>query len=128
MEKTETTPVFGPYSAIRQAGDLYFVSGQVGVNPDTKTAPADTAAQTRQALTNLKSTLASAGLSLDQVVKTTIFVTDISEFSLVNEVYVEFFSSPRPARSTVGVKELPKVAGDTPIKVEIEAIAMAVRT
>jgi 2-iminobutanoate/2-iminopropanoate deaminase len=127
MNKTDSKPVFGPYSPVRQAGDFYFVSGQIGVDPTTKTAPQDVAEQARQALTNLRAVLEGVGLSLDQVVKTTIFVTDISEFGLVNEVYVEFFQDPRPARSTVGVSELPNVA-DNPIKFEIEAIAMATRT
>lgn len=127
MNQTDSKPVFGPYSPVRQAGDFYFVSGQIGVDPATKTAPADVADQARQALNNLKAVLGSSGLDLDNVVKTTVFVTDISEFGKVNDVYVEFFSDPRPARSTVGVSELPKVA-DNPIKFEIEAIAMAKRT
>jgi 2-iminobutanoate/2-iminopropanoate deaminase len=127
MNQTDSKPTFGPYSPVRQAGEFYFVSGQIGVDPATKTAALDVADQARQALTNLKATLEGAGLSLDQVVKTTIFVTDISEFARVNDVYIEFFNEPRPARSTVGVSELPKVA-DNPIKFEIEAIAMAKRT
>lgn len=127
MNPTDSKPVFGPYSPVRQAGDLYFVSGQVGVDPATKAAPQDVVEQVRQALTNLKATLEGAGLSLEQVVKTTLFVTDMNEFSRVNEVYVEFFPEPRPARSTVGVSQLPNIA-DNPIKFEIEAIAMARRT
>lgn len=127
MTHTDEKPTFGPYSPIRQAGDFYFISGQVGVDPATKSTAEDVAEQTRQALTNLKAVLTSAGLSLQDVVKTTLFVTDMSDFGRVNDVYVEFFNEPRPARSTVGVKELPDIA-DKPIKFEIEAIAMARRT
>lgn len=116
-------PVFGPYTPVRQSGNFYFVSGQVGVDMSTKTAPEGVAEQTHQVLTNLKKALQSVDLSLDDVIKTTIFVTDIADFAVVNDVYVTYFNEPRPARSTVGVKELPRVAGDTSIKIEIEAIA-----
>ncbi len=122
-----STMSFGPYTPVRQAGDYYFVSGQVGVDPATKTASEDIADQTRQALDNLKSMVEAAGLTIDHVVKTTIYVVDMADFATVNDVYVSYFNEPRPARSTVGVKELPRVAGDTPIKIEIEAVAMATR-
>lgn len=117
------TQTFGPYSPVRQAGNLYFVSGQVGVDPATKQAADDVRQQASQALENLRNTLADANLTPDDVVKTTIFLVNMDDFAAVNEVYQEFFAAPRPARSTVGVAELPRVAGDTPIKVEIEAIA-----
>lgn len=120
-----TKQVFGPYSPVRKAGDLYFVSGQVGVDPQTKTASPDTAEQTRQALRNLEAILEDNRLCLKHVVKTTIYVTDIADFATVNEVYVSFFEEPRPARSTVTVKELPRVGGDVSIVIEIEAIASA---
>jgi 2-iminobutanoate/2-iminopropanoate deaminase len=119
----EKLTVFGPYTPVRQVGDLYFVSGQVGVDMATKTASEDISEQTHQALSNLKDVLASVNLNLDNVVKTTLFVTDMADFAIVNEVYVSHFVEPRPARSTVAVKELPRVAGSTPIKIEIEAVA-----
>jgi 2-iminobutanoate/2-iminopropanoate deaminase len=124
-QNTDEKPVtFGPYSPVRQAGDFYFVSGQVGVDMATRSASLAVGDQTRQALTNLQEALKGVNLSLNNVVKTTIFVTDMADFAEVNEVYVGFFAEPRPARSTVAVKELPRVAGSTPIKVEIEAIAI----
>jgi 2-iminobutanoate/2-iminopropanoate deaminase len=114
---------FGPYTPIRRAGATYFVSGQVGVNPKDKTAPPDVAGQTERALLNLEAVLATEGLTLNDVVKTTIFVTDMGAFAEVNAVYEQRFDTPRPARSTVGVKELPRVGGGTDLLVEIEAVA-----
>lgn len=114
---------FGPYSPIRKAGNLFFVSGQVGFDPKTKKAPQDVKSQVMQALQNLENVINGAGLSLDHVVKTTIFLVDIGDFAEVNNVYESFFNAPRPARSTVAVKELPRVGGDNPILIEIEAIA-----
>ncbi|MEK7152903.1 MAG: Rid family detoxifying hydrolase [Patescibacteria group bacterium] len=132
MSNTQAPPgnnrVFGPYSPVRKAGDLYFVSGQIGVDPATKTASADIAEQTHQVFANLKDVLTSVGLDLDRVVKTTIFLTDMADFAVVNEVYVGYFAEPRPARGTVAVKELPRVAGDIPIKIEIEAVASTATT
>ncbi len=113
---------FGPYSPIVKAGDLYFISGQVGVDPQTGDAALDVAAQTSQALTNMKEVLRQYDLDTDNVIKTTIFVTDMEDFKTVNEIYQKFFVEPRPARSTVAVKELPRVAKQT-LLVEIEAIA-----
>ena len=118
------TQTFGPYSPIRQAGQLYFVSGQVGVDPTTKTAPKGVPEQTSQALTNLAAILQTAGLSMQDVVKTTIYITDMGDFAEINDVYSGRFAPPRPARATVGVRELPRVGGKVPILVEIEAIAM----
>lgn len=113
---------FGPYTPIVKVGDMYFVSGQVGVDPVTKACHPDVASQTKQALTNLSEVLASEGLSLKDVVKTTIFLTGMSDFQIVNEEYVKNFHEPRPARSTVAVAELPRVANH-PILIEIEAVA-----
>lgn len=120
---TEERPTYGPYSPIRETETLYFVSGQVGVDPDTKTAPSSSAEQTHLALQNMRRVLESNGLSLNNVVKTIIFVTDMGDFEAVNDVYKTYFDDPKPARSTVGVQELPRVGGGTTIKVEIEAIA-----
>ncbi|HVQ44834.1 MAG TPA: Rid family detoxifying hydrolase [Candidatus Saccharimonadia bacterium] len=118
---TPATPV-GPYSPIRRVGELYFISGVIPLVPGTKTAAADIDTQTRQAFANLTAVLADAGLSLDTIVKTTVFLTDMADFAAMNAIYVEHFAQPRPARSCVGVSELPRVA-TVPLKIEIEAIA-----
>lgn len=118
-----TAQSFGPYSPIRKAGDAYYVSGQVGVNPETKTASSDVSEQTRRVLENMRAVLQTEGLSMNDVVKCGIFVTDIGDFAKVNAVYETFFEAPRPARSTVCVNELPRVAGNTPILIEIDAVA-----
>lgn len=118
------TQTFGPYSTIRQVGDVFFVSGQVPVDPETKSAPSGIQAQTSLALTNLETVLAEAGLDMQSVVKTTIYLADMDDFAPMNEVYVGYFKAPRPARSCVAVKELPRVGGDNAILVEIEAIAV----
>lgn len=121
---TKASPTFGPYSPTRKVGNLYFVSGQVGIDAVTHTADADIAKQTIKVLQNLSNILESLGLTLNNVVKTTIFLTDMANFAAVNSEYVKAFNEPRPARSTVGVKELPRVGGDIPILIEIEAIAV----
>lgn len=113
---------FGPYSPLRQVGELYFTAGQVGVDAGTKIAPEDVRGQTAKALDNLESVLAEAGLKLSDVVKTTLFLADMDDFATVNEVYLGRFPEPRPARSTVAVKELPRIATNCPVLIEIEAI------
>lgn len=118
-----TTTTYGPYTPVQKAGNLLFVSGQVGVNPVTKQASPDILEQTKQALDNLESVLQSADAGLNDVVKTTIFVTNMDDFKTVNAVYEQAFAAPRPARSTVGVHELPRVAGATALLIEIEAVA-----
>lgn len=115
--------VFGPYSPYRQAGGFTYISGQVGVNMDTKQAPASVEEQTSQALMNLGDVLHKAGLQPQDVLKTTIYVTNMADFGKVNAVYEQFFPAPRPARATVGVAALPAVGGHNPILVEIEAVA-----
>ncbi len=115
---------FGPYSPVTQAGDLYFVAGQIGVDPETKQAGKTIQEQTSQVLTNLASVLATVDLDMQDVIKTTVYLTNVDDFAAMNDVYVGHFNPPRPARSTIGIKELPRVAGDTPILVEIEAIAV----
>ena len=113
---------FGPYSPIRKSDNLYFISGQIGVDQSSGDAPKGIKEQTSIALSNMQDILNSASLDMNDIVKTTIFVTDMGLFGDVNEIYEGFFLSPRPARSTVAVKELPRV-GNNPILVEIEAIA-----
>lgn len=113
---------YGPYSPIVKTGNLYFVSGQVGIDPETGDASNDIAKQTSQVMCNLEAALSRYDLSMDNVVKTTIYVTDMEYFKQVNEIYEGFFSDPKPARATVAVKELPRVS-ESPLLVEIEAVA-----
>jgi 2-iminobutanoate/2-iminopropanoate deaminase len=114
---------YGPYTPVRSAGGLLFVSGQVGVNSATKLASTDASEQTKQALLNMTEVLAGVHASLHDVVKTTVFLTDMDDFAAMNAVYEQMFQAPRPARSTICVRELPRVGGDTRLCVEIEAIA-----
>ncbi len=118
---TEKAPkALGPYSAGVSTGCMIFTAGQVGINPITgKLVEDGIQAQTRQALTNLKAILEEAGSGLDQIVKTTVFLQDMGEFSQMNEVYATFFTDKYPARSTVQVCALPAGAA-----VEIEAVAL----
>jgi 2-iminobutanoate/2-iminopropanoate deaminase len=110
----------GPYSQAIQISPLVYTAGQLGMDPETKTlVEGGVQAQTRQALKNLKAVLEAAGSSLAQVVKTTVFLQDISDFKAMNEVYAEFFETDPPARSAVEVAALP-LGG----MVEIEAIAV----
>ena len=114
---------YGPYSPIKTAGNLYFVSGQVRVDPISKKAPIGIKAQTEQVILNLKEVLATKNLSLDNIVKTTVYVTDMADFKDMNEVYANYFDNVKPARATVAVKELPKVGADVDIVIEIDAVA-----
>jgi len=111
-------PPVGPYSPAVSAGDFVFVSGQIPLDKDGKIVGYTPKEQTRKALENLTATLTAAGLTLDDVVKTTIFIKDMDEFGAINDVYAEFFREPYPARSTVEVARLPK-----DLHVEIEAVA-----
>lgn len=117
---TEGAPAaIGPYSQGFWAGELFFSAGQIGLDPATgELAGPDVATQARGALRNLAAVLRAAGLSLGDVVKTTVFLADMDEFGTVNEVYAEAFEAPYPARSTVAVARLPKDA-----RVEIEVVA-----
>ena len=111
-------PAVGPYSPAVGAGDLVFLSGQIPLDHEGKIVGYTPKDQARKALENLRATLEAAGLTPDDVVKTTIFLKDMDEFGAVNDVYAEFFAEPYPARSTVEVARLPK-----DLHVEIEAIA-----
>jgi len=110
----------GPYSQAIRTGNLVFISGQIPLHPQTGEIVGETAAeQARQVLQNLQAVLQAAGASLQNVVKTTIFLTDLGQFAAVNAVYAEFFPHDPPARSTVQVAALPRG-----VQVEIEAIAV----
>jgi 2-iminobutanoate/2-iminopropanoate deaminase len=116
----DAPPALGPYSQAIGAGSLVFCSGQVPLLAATgELASQDVAEQTKQALLNLGAVLKSAGLSYSNVVKTTVFLTDLTWFADMNAVYATFFSDSPPARSTIEVSGLPRGA-----KVEIEAIAV----
>lgn len=109
----------GPYSQAVCAGGLMFLSGQIPLDPATgKLAEGDVAAQTAQACKNVLTLLKARGLDAAQVVKTTVFITDMKDFGAVNEVYKQYFTAPCPARSCVQVAALPLGA-----QVEIEAVA-----
>lgn len=110
----------GPYSQGVQAGSTVYVSGQLPIDPATGAFPGeDIAAQTKQSLTNIQAILTEAGMSMADVVKTTVLLADIADFAAMNEVYATFFSAPYPARAAFQVAALPKGA-----KVEIEAVAV----
>ena len=111
----------GPYSQAIQVGNLVYTSGQIPIDPATGTfVEGGIREQTRQSLTNVKAILEEAGLSMGNVVKTTVFMADMNDFAEMNSVYAEFFAEPYPARSAVAVKTLPKGA-----LVEIEVVAAA---
>lgn len=109
----------GPYSQAIDTGSFLYASGQIPINPTDGSIPEGIKAQTAQSLANVKAILAEAGLSLANVVKTTVFLADMNDFAAMNEVYAEAFVAPYPARSAVAVKQLPKS-----VLVEIEVIAV----
>ena len=111
----------GPYSQAVRAGGFVFCSGQIPLDPATgAVVPGDVAAQTRRVLLNLEAVLAAAGCSLQDVVKTTLFLADMDDFAAVNAVYAAALGEHRPARATVEVSRLPR-----DVRIEIEAIARA---
>ncbi len=118
------TTTFGPYTPVRTTGDgWFFISGQVGVLAETKTAQEDVRNQTIQALSNLRTLLLANELDFKHIAKTTVFLTEMSDFEIVNEIYEQYFPEPRPARSCIAVKELPRLVPGVHLKVEIEAVA-----
>lgn len=119
INTTQAPAPIGPYSQAVQAGNLLFLSGQVPLNPATGTIEAtDIAGETEQVMKNLNAVLTEAGYDFSHVVKTTIFLSDMSLFSAVNDVYGKYFSGNFPARETVAVKGLPRN-----VNVEISMIA-----
>lgn len=123
MEKKIITsiklPVAGPYSLAVEANGLIFISGQLPINPATGEIVMDIRPAARQVLANLQTLLEENGLSLNNVVKTTIFLKNMDDFAVVNELYAGFFTTLPPARSTVEVSALPKG-----VPLEIEAVAV----
>jgi len=110
----------GPYSQAVMVGNLLFISGQIAINPATGNIEArDVMEETHQVMHNLKAILAEAGIDFHRVVKTTIFLSDMSHFSSVNEIYGKYFKGDFPARETVAVKSLPRN-----VNVEISMIAV----
>ena len=119
VSASDAPKAIGPYSHAIRAGELLFVSGQVPIDPATgNLVDGDITAQTRRVMNNLEAVLKAGGLSFANVIRTTIFLADMSDFAAVNAVYGTFFSEPYPARATVQVSRLPKDAG-----VEIDAMA-----
>lgn len=117
---TKAAPgAIGPYSQAIDTGSFVYASGQIPLNPETGEIPEGITAQTEQSLANVKAILAEAGLSVDNVVKTTVFLADMNDFAAMNEVYAEVFEAPYPARSAVAVRTLPKN-----VLVEIEVVAV----
>jgi 2-iminobutanoate/2-iminopropanoate deaminase len=117
---TENGPkAIGPYSQAVKANGFIFVSGQICLDPKTQTLiEGDIAKQTERVMENLKGIVEAAGSSLDRVVKTTVFLSDMNDFAKMNEVYGRYFTTSPPARATVQVARLPR-----DVKVEIEIIA-----
>ncbi len=118
---TDNAPgAIGPYSQAIKAGGMVFCSGQIPIDPSTGNFVSDVVSeQTEQVLKNLSEVLKAAGTSLDDVVKTTVFLADMNDFAEMNEVYSQFFSDNKPARATVQAARLPRDA-----KVEIDCIAV----
>jgi 2-iminobutanoate/2-iminopropanoate deaminase len=115
---TKAPSAIGPYSQAIQVGNLVYTSGQIPIDPATGTfVEGGIKAQTRQSLLNVQAILKEVGLTMDNVLKTTVFLADMNDFADMNAVYAEFFAEPYPARSAVAVKTLPKNA-----LVEIEVV------
>ncbi len=117
---TDNAPAaIGPYSQAIKVGDMVFTSGQIALTPNGEFLDGSIEEQAKQVLKNLSEVLKEAGSSMNKVVKTTIFLADMDDFAVINEIYAEAFGDHKPARSTVAVKTLPKNA-----LIEIEAVAL----
>jgi 2-iminobutanoate/2-iminopropanoate deaminase len=119
VHTSEAPAAIGPYSQAVRAGALIFISGQIPLDPATgQVVEGDVATQTHRVMRSLGAILQAAGAGYDQVVRTTIFLTDLADFAQVNEAYGSYFSDPAPTRATVQVAALPK-----DVRIEIDAIA-----
>ena len=120
IQSTAAPAAIGPYSQAIEANGMVFASGQIPIDPATgQFVEGGIQEQTRQALTNARNILQAAGTDMENVIKTTVYLSDIHNFAAMNEVYAQFFTEPFPARSAVAVKDLPKGA-----LVEIEVLAI----
>ena len=119
ISTTAAPGAIGPYSQAIDTGTFVYASGQIPINPANGEVVEGIKAQTEQSIANVTAILNEAGLSLENVVKTTVFLADMNDFAAMNEVYGNAFKAPYPARSAVAVRELPKK-----VLVEIEVIAM----
>jgi len=119
VQTNKAPAAIGPYSQAVIANGMVFTSGQIALTPEGVMLQDDVVVQTKQVLKNLKAVLEEAGSSVDNVVKTTIFIDSMDDFTTINEIYEDFFGTHKPARSTVAVKTLPKNA-----LVEIDAVAL----
>ncbi len=111
MEQISTNKApaaIGPYSQAIKAGGFLFTSGQIPIDPATGNIPEGVEAQAEQALTNVKNLIEAAGASIDNVIKTTVFIKNMDDFGKINEIYAKYFTEPYPARSCVEVARLPK--------------------
>ena len=119
IHTADAPQAIGPYAQAVRSGEWLFLSGQIGLDPvGGELVGGDVVAQATRVLENLRAVLAAAGASLDDVVRTTIYLVDLTDFGRVNEVYARFFTAPFPARATVGAAALPRGA-----RVEIDAVA-----
>ena len=120
IHTNQAPAAIGPYSQAIEANGMIFASGQIPIDPATgQFVEGSIQEQTRQALTNARNILQAAGTDMENVIKTTVYLSDIHNFAAMNEVYAQFFTEPFPARSAVAVKDLPKGA-----LVEIEVLAI----
>ncbi len=108
IKTTNAPAAIGPYSQAIKTGNLLFTSGQIPINPATGEIPSGVEAQAEQALTNVKNLIEASGASIDNVIKTTVFIKDMNDFAKINEIYAKYFTEPFPARSCVEVARLPK--------------------
>ena len=115
---TQKAPAaIGPYSQAIKVGNMLFTSGQIPVNPENGEIPEGVEAQATQAMTNIKNLIEASGASMENVVKTTVFIKNMEDFATINSIYAQFFTKPYPARSCVEVARLPK-----DVLLEVEAI------
>ena len=119
ISTTQAPAAIGPYSQAIEVGNFLYLSGQLGVNPETGNLEEGVEAQTERAISNMKAILAEAGTDISHVVKTTVFLKSMADFAAVNAIYAAHFTQPFPARSCVQVAELPKGG-----LVEIEAVCV----
>lgn len=120
VETKQAPAAIGPYSQAYKAGSFLFTSGQIPLTPAGELITGDIVKETHQVFANLKAILEAAGTSFNQVVKTTVFVSDINNFDIINEIYANYFGDHRPARSLVEVAKLPKG-----VSLEIEVVAFS---